>query len=276
MNLNWIAAAACLATTLAAPAVLAADARWQVKSADELEWGYLNPLRGKASPGAADLWGDRTEDTATGMLVRFNKGFSSPPHIHNITYRGVVIEGLMHNDDPSAEVMWMPTGSFWTQPAGENHITAAQGEHNLIYLEIDAGPYLVQPADQRFDNGERPLNLHASNLVWLDETELSQLQGQGAEVAQLWGQHHQGEPSGSLVRLAPGYRAMLTSAAPELRMVVIQGELGYQSSEAEGGKTLAPGSYVASSGPSEHLLAAADSGVLIYLRTDDDYLLRAQ
>ncbi|WP_411184826.1 hypothetical protein [Photobacterium rosenbergii] len=29
-----------------------------------MEWGYLNPLRGALSPGAADLWGDRTEDTA--------------------------------------------------------------------------------------------------------------------------------------------------------------------------------------------------------------------
>lgn len=94
----------------------------------ELNWGYLNPLRGKNSPGAANLWGDRTKDTATGMLVRFNKGFVSPPHIHNISYRGIVIEGLMHNDDPSAEKMWMLAGSFWTQPAGENHITAANGE----------------------------------------------------------------------------------------------------------------------------------------------------
>ena len=75
---------------LLVPGVQAQD---KVIAAKDVEWGYLNPARGDTSPGAADLWGDRTKDTATGMLVRFNKGFESPPHIHNITYRGIVIEG---------------------------------------------------------------------------------------------------------------------------------------------------------------------------------------
>ncbi|EKO3803681.1 TPA: DUF4437 domain-containing protein [Vibrio harveyi] len=118
---------------------------------------YLNPLRGVLSLGAANLWGDRTTGTATGMLVRFNKGFESPPHIHNITYRGIVIDGLMHNDDPTSAKMWRPTGSFWTQPAGEDHTTAANGDINLTSLEIDADPYLVKPSKEQFNNGERPL-----------------------------------------------------------------------------------------------------------------------
>ena len=83
-----------------------------VKAANDLDWGYLNPLRGDKSPGATDLWGDRTQNMATGMLVKFNLGFSSPPHIHNITYRGLVIDGLVHDDDPTAEAMWLPAGSF--------------------------------------------------------------------------------------------------------------------------------------------------------------------
>lgn len=116
----------------------------RVMPAEDVNWGYLNPLRGDKSPGAADLWGDRTKNMPTGMLVRFNKGFSSPPHIHNISYRGIVIKGLMHNDDPTAESLWLPQGSYWTQPAGQNHITAANDEENLIYLEIDSGPYLVK------------------------------------------------------------------------------------------------------------------------------------
>ncbi|WP_346992732.1 DUF4437 domain-containing protein [Alteromonas gracilis] len=49
------------------------------------------------------------------MLVRFKEGFSSPPHIHNITYRGIVIDGEMHNSDPDAKAMWMPVNSYWTQ-----------------------------------------------------------------------------------------------------------------------------------------------------------------
>lgn len=95
-------------------------------------------------------------------------GFSSPPHIHNVTYRAVVMTGLIHNDDPKAELMWMPAGSFWTQPVGEAHITAAKGENVMAYIEIDEGPYLVKPTEQAYDSGERPVNVDADNIVWLD------------------------------------------------------------------------------------------------------------
>ena len=142
---------------LSIPTSLASEVT--VISTDKIDWGLLNPLRGDASPRAADLWGDRTQDEATGLLVKFKQGFSSPPHSHNITYRGVVIHGALHNDDPTAERLWLSPGSFWTQPAGENHITAASGKENLIYLEIESGPYLVLPSDQAFDNGERPINM---------------------------------------------------------------------------------------------------------------------
>ena len=160
-----------LATGLTTLPAMAKD--YSVLATDDIEWGLLNPLRGDASPRAADLWGDRTKDMATGMLVKFNKGFSSPPHIHNISYRGIVIEGLMHNDDPAAEKMWLPAGSFWTQPAGEIHITAANARDNTIYLEIDSGPYLVLSAEKAFDNGERPVNMDERNLVWLDSVKLA-------------------------------------------------------------------------------------------------------
>jgi hypothetical protein len=275
MRVSRSAQALTLSIVLAASPLLAwaADASSQVITADEVNWGYLNPLRGKNSPGAANLWGDRTKDTATGMLVRFNKGFASPPHIHNISYRGIVIEGLMHNDDPSAEKMWMPAGSFWTQPAGENHITAANGENNLIYLEIDAGPYLVQPSDKHFDNGERPVNLHQSNLVWLNDGDLKPIQGQQAEITQLWGSHEPGALNGTMVRLAPGYSGTIGTDASEFRGVVIQGDVAYRSSDLKAGKTLKAGSYFASSGGFEHAVSAADDGAIIYIRTNGRYEL---
>ncbi|MCJ8170751.1 DUF4437 domain-containing protein [Atopomonas sediminilitoris] len=248
----------------------AADGNSQVVTAEEVTWGYLNPLRGDKSPGAANLWGDRTLNGATGMLVRFNKGFASPPHIHNISYRGIVIEGLMHNDDPAAERMWMPTGSYWTQPAGENHITAANGDSNLIYLEIDAGPYLVQPAEQRFDNGERPLNVHEKNLVWLTSSELTPISGEKAEVTQLWGSHEPSALNGTMVKLAPGFEGAIATAASEFRAVVIRGQVTHQSSTPSKGKALTAGSYFASSGDYAHALAT-EEGALIYIRTNNAY-----
>lgn len=251
-------------------AVVHAESNANLVSADDIKWGYLNPLRGDKSPGATDLWGDRTQDVATGMLVRFNKGFSSPPHIHNISYRGIVIEGSMHNDDPTAAQMWMPKGSFWTQPAGEDHITAADGQNNLIYLEIDSGPYLVKPSDQHFDNGQSPVNLHRDNMVW------QKLSISGApinsEVTHLWGSTKLGEIGGSLVKLPNGFNGKISSKANEFKVVVISGELSYQQLKSNSAVTLSPGSYFNSTGQYQHKVSTIKDTV-IYVRTNGEYQL---
>ncbi|MGY0592058.1 MAG: DUF4437 domain-containing protein, partial [Paraglaciecola chathamensis] len=216
------------------------------------------------------LWGNRTTDTATGMLVRFNKGFESPPHIHNITYRGIVIEGQMHNDDPSAEKMWMPAGSFWTQPAGENHTTAANGETNLIYLETDSGPYLVKPSNEKFDNGERPLNLPKDNMVWLADSDLNQINVDGVESTYLWG--NTADMNGSMVKLPAGFNGDITTNANEFRAVVIAGAVEYSSNEQSEAQALSAGSYVESKGNFTHSIAnKADTPAVIYIRTNSKY-----
>jgi hypothetical protein len=131
----------------------------EIVPTSEVEWEQLNPARGDKSPQAGTLWGDRKGTVPTGFLAKFVDGFSSPPHIHNATYRAVVISGRVHNDDPDAADMWMPPGSFWTQPKGEVHITAAKGVTNVALVEIDKGPYLVLPVEEAFDSGERPVNV---------------------------------------------------------------------------------------------------------------------
>jgi hypothetical protein len=94
----------------------------KVLPVEKVVWEKLNPARGDKSPQAGTLWGDRKGSPATGFLAKFVDGFSSPPHIHNVSYRAIVIKGLVHNDDPAAARMWMPAQSYWTQPAGEAHI----------------------------------------------------------------------------------------------------------------------------------------------------------
>ncbi len=240
--------------------------------AEDINWGYLNPLRGDKSPGAANLWGDRTKNSATGMLVRFKPGFSSPAHIHNISYRGIVIKGLMHNDDPSAEMDWMPTGSFWTQPAGQNHITAAKAETNLIYLEIDEGPYLVKPSKEQFNNGEHSLNLHADNMVWLTSDELTSLDSKKVSLSPLWQKQNQ---QGVLVKLDAGFNGQLTSEVGSLRAVVISGELSYRSVEQSEEKRLEPGSYFSSAAGFKHQLTTK-RGAIVYLRFNNTLQISEQ
>lgn len=52
----------------------------------EIDWEKLNPARGDQSPQAGTIWGDRKGTEPTGFLAKFVDGFSSPPHIHNVTY----------------------------------------------------------------------------------------------------------------------------------------------------------------------------------------------
>lgn len=264
MALLILSAAVVSGTSIAEMASLQPEpaTRSEVISVDQLQWGYLNPLRGAQSPGAADLWGDRTRNTETGMLVRFKKGFSSPPHNHNVSYRGVVIRGLMHNDDPKAGYLWMPTASYWTQPAGENHITAANGHDNLIYLEIDQGPYLVHSPKVPFDNGEKPLNIHRSNIVWTENA--------GSHLAYLWGSTEAGEIRGVMIKLPDGFRGKIATEADVFRAVVIQGTLDYRSAESNGKLELLPGSYFGSRKTFDHKVSV-QHGAVVYLRTNGQF-----
>ena len=246
----------------------------------EIAFQPLNPLRGDASPKAGVLWGDIKKDVSTGVLIEFADGFSSPPHIHNITYRAVVISGAVHNDDPDAETMWMGPGSFWTQPAGETHITAAaEGSKATAFLEILEGPYLVQPSDGAFDNGERPVNIEARNVVWLDSSDVTWIDQpraststDGPKIAFLWGSPQDGRQNGTFLKLPSSFSGELRGNESWLRAVVIRGEAGHRLSGDTDVRILEPGSYFGSKGKTVHEISCgAEEDCILYLRTEGRY-----
>ncbi|MEM9617969.1 MAG: DUF4437 domain-containing protein [Pseudomonadota bacterium] len=252
-----------------------------VISPDEVEYQPLNPARAETSPKAGVLWGDIRENVPSGVLLQFAEGFSSPPHIHNITYRAIVISGEIHNDDPDAANMWMGPGTFWTQPAGEVHITSARpGVGGIGFLEILEGPYLVQPSDMAFDNGERPLNLVSSNMVWMSADQLSWIESDadtesGLMAAFLWGDVEEGELSGSIVKLPSGYGAELSTTGGDLRAVVIQGDVIHSVPRISGDVELGPGGYFSSFERIPHSLKCeTDDSCLIYVRTEGRFRLQ--
>lgn len=246
------------------------EATNKVVLASEIKWEKLNPARGEKSPKAGTLWGNRKGTEATGFLVKFVDGFSSPPHIHNVSYRGVVIEGLVHNDDPNAKEMWMPTGSFWTQPAGEVHITAAKGNENIAFIEIEKGPYLVLPTEKEFDNGERPINVDKTNMVWIDQTDENTINGH--EVSYLWGKPKDNELNGTLLKLPTGFSGQIHSKGKTFKAVLIQGQLQYQMPNETETKTLEAGSYFSSTGDAVHQVSSKDGEeCIIYIRTKGKY-----
>lgn len=255
------------------------DPKPEVVLMSQVEWSPLNPARGNQSPRAGTLWGDRTGSGASGFLVEFVDGFSSPPHIHNITYRGVVISGLVHNDDPNAENMWLPAGSFWTQPAGEVHITSANDSNNLAYIEIDEGPYLVLPTEEAFDSEEKPINVDKSNIVWLDASNITWIDrpeipasADGAKVAFLWSNPQNNELNGTLVKLPAGFSGEIRNQGSNFRAVAIQGQLKYQVPSATDVTTMEPGSYFGSERNSVHQVSCeAEQECIIYVRVDGKY-----
>jgi len=242
----------------------------------DVEWGPLNPARGKDGPQAADLWGNRKVAGATGMLVKFRQGFASPPHIHNISYRGIVISGLIHNDDPNAEDTWLTSGSYWTQPAGDSHITSATATTNLAYIEIDDGPYLVQPTSNAFNNGEVPVNVEYSNIVWHNASDIkwTALHEPGTEIAFLWGTPNNGGLFGSLLKLRKGFVGRLQSDASEFRAVTILGPTDVTSPDGARYNTLNPGSYFGGDNATSFRLACAvNDNCIIYVRTNTVFTL---
>ncbi|WP_289041948.1 DUF4437 domain-containing protein [uncultured Zobellia sp.] len=243
----------------------------EVVTADNVEWGWLNPLRGDKSPAAGKLWGDRTKNEPAGFLVKFKKGFSSPPHIHNITYRGVVIKGLLHNDDENAEKQWLPAGSYWQQPAGEAHITAADGEDNMAFLDIQEGPYLVKPTSEAFDNGERPVNVDKTNLVWLNANDIQWVsEKSNVETAFLWGSHKENQLRATLLKLPAGFNGSIKNLSPNFRAVVISGGLTHQFSKKDAKADLQPGSYFGAEENATSLISTEMETVL-YIRSNGDF-----
>lgn len=242
----------------------------------EVEWEDLNPARGDKSPKAGTLWGNRKGEGATGFLLNPVDGFKSPPHIHNVSYRGIVISGLIHNDDPNAESMWMPKGSFWTQPKGEVHITAAEGSNTLAYIEIEKGPYLVLPTEKAFDNGERPVNIDEMNIVWLDasnvvwiDQSLNDNIEDSPNVSFLWGNPNEDELRGMLIKFPLEFEGDINSFGSTLNAVIIQGQLQYKMPNKDEIKTLESGSYFSSEGKSIHQITSiSEEETIIYIRTN--------
>ena len=271
--LMGIAATACVTVQAASDSIApepAIEPSARIVLASEVEWEQLNPARGDKSPQAGTLWGDRKGTVPTGFLAKFVDGFSSPPHIHNATYRAVVISGRIHNDDPAAADMWMPAGSFWTQPKGEVHITAAKGATNVALVEIDKGPYLVLPPEEAFDSGERPINVDASNIVWVDPPGMP-ASANGPKLAYLWGNLQDGQSNGTFVKLPAGFTGKIHSHGSTFRAVVIKGQPQYRGANV---KTLEPGSYFSSKGESVHRISSkTGEESILYVRTDGKYEL---
>ena len=200
-------------------------------------------------------------------------GFDIADRIYTSPFdkRGVVISGLVHNDDPNAAKAWMTAGSYWTQAAGEVHITAAKGSNNIAYIEIEESPYLVLPTSEAFDEGDTSVNIEQSNIVWLDATNthwITQAENisskDAPKIAFLWGTPQGNQLNGTFVKMPSGFSGKIKTRQSMLRGIVIQGRVNYQVKTDK--SVLVPGSYFSSEGEVAHKFSV-DEECIIYIRS---------
>lgn len=247
----------------------AAEPTPKVVLMSEVSWEQLNPARGDKSPMSGTLWGDRTGPGPSGFLLKPVDGFRSPPHIHTATYHGVVINGTIHNDEPDAKDEYLPAGSFWTQPGGAVHVTAARGSNSLAYIEVEE-TFDVLPVE-RATNEDNTTKMHPSSITWVNQPGMP-AEADGPKVALLWGNPQDDRPSATFVKLPAGFTGMMRSHGSTFRAVVIQGRLQYQVPGSTDIKTLEPGSYFSSKGESVHQVSSeAGEETIIYVRVEGKF-----
>ena len=156
----------------------------------------------------------------------------------------------------------MSPGSYWTQPKGESHITSARGPNNMAYVEIEAGPYLVKPVEDAFASGENPVNLDASNLVWVNSKESN------VSLSFLWGKPNSDQLSGTMIKLPKAFVGSLKTKGNLSKIIVVKGQLEYLNEMANDSVILNPGSFLGADEPSTFTLATPSES-LLYIRTND-------
>lgn len=123
------------------------------------------------------------------------------------------------------------------------------------------------PPEKAFDSGERAINVHTSNLVWVDLPGAPE--GEGLQVAYLWGALQPGSANGTFLKIPARGSARILSHAATFRAVVIQGAPVYRTA---GDKTLGPGSYFGSSSQAVHEISSSSSEEsVLYIRTEGRY-----
>ncbi|MEP5832299.1 MAG: DUF4437 domain-containing protein, partial [Maribacter dokdonensis] len=165
----------------------------------------------------------------------------------------------------------LPAGSYWQQPAGEAHITAADGEENLAFLDIQEGPYLVKPTSEAFDNGERPVNVDKTNLVWLNANDIQWVsEKSNVETAFLWGSHEKNQLRAALLKLPAGFSGSIKNLSPNFRAVVISGGITHQFSKKGTKNQLDAPSYFGAEENATSIISTTKETV-IYIRSNGDF-----
>ncbi len=119
---------------------------------------------------------------------------------------------------------------------------------------------------KHFDNGERPINVDASNMVWLNSKTANWIAPESnAELGFLW---EDSDSKGLFVKLPKTFNGTIEADGTVLHSVVIQGLLKYTLPQDQETKTLDVGSYFGATSEAIHTMSSVDHEVILYIRTN--------
>lgn len=127
----------------------------------------------------------------------------------------------------------------------------------------------MKPIDEAFDNGERPINIEFSNLVWLDKNTSKVIHSDSrAEISFLI---EEAEYRSLFIKLPKGFDGKIETNGEIAHAVVIQGELSYTMPMTKTQQYLDLGSYFGSSNKSTHRVKnTSNLETILYVRTNGD------
>ncbi|WP_256451672.1 DUF4437 domain-containing protein [Lutibacter sp. A64] len=145
----------------------------------------------------------------------------------------------------------------------------------MAFLDIQEGPYLVKPTSEAFDNGERPINVDKTNMVWLNANDIEWVATKSnVATAFLWGSHEKNQLRATLLKLPAGFNGKIKNLNPNFRTVVISGSIIHQFSKKEAKNKLAPGSYFGVKQNKTSTISAAKE-TIIYIRSNGKFKVKA-
>ena len=236
---------------------------------------------------AGTLWGGRDRSGPTGFLLRPADGFESPPHIHNVAYRG--------GGDPRPPPQRRP-GRRVDVDAGGVVLDAAGGRGAHHSRERRATPWPTsrstrgRSASSRSrrrsttarETGQRrrvePRLAGTHRPPAGSSPAKASASAHGLELAFLWGDPRQDRSAERDPHPASGRGpAELRSRGPILHAVVVQGRPEHRVAGETDGESLEPGSYVRSKGETVHqLFCEKEQRCILYVRTKGRFDVAAQ
>lgn len=134
----------------------------------------------------------------------------------------------------------------------------------------------MKPTSEALDNGERPVNVDKTNLVWLNAKDIEWINEKSkVKTAFLWGSHEKNQLRVTLLKLPAGFKGKIQNLSPSFRAVIISGGLTHQFAKNGEKKELNAPSYFGAEENATSIISA-EKETVIYIRSNGSFKVNAK